>query len=493
MASAIMPANAQPRTRIELIDPATLESKSELTVDGYLNTARTVEGDVRLVVATAGPTFDFEQPENPNSVESLTAADAANRKIINDSKLEDWIPTGWLGEDRETMCRGFGVPAEFSGFSMLGIAGVEIKDGQLSQRSMAGVAADSGSVYASADHLYVATSRWQWESFAAVENGDAGEGGSTEIHRFNISDVAATKYEGSGSVVGTLLNSYSMDEYKDVLRVATTAETWNQQESTSESHLTTLRLEGSELLAIGRVSGLGKGETIQSARFVGDRGYVVTFRQTDPLYVLDLSDPADPKVSGELKVTGFSEYLHPVGEHRILGVGPEADNEGRVTGYQASMFDVSDPAAPKQLSRIQLSSGSGGGSLQYDPHAFLFWAKSNIAVLPVSGYAPSQACPQDAFCDSYVPETYSSRAVVIGLGDELREQARISHETDLNTDAYRTQITRSLVIGDYLYTVSSRGLAQSNMADWATSDYVLFPEVAPFDDSYPRPRPEIAE
>ena len=121
------------------------------------------------------------------------------------------------------------------------------------------------------------------------------------------------------------------------------------QQRDSESAVTVLREQGGRLAQIGQVGGLGRGERIYAARFLGDVGYLVTFRQVDPLYTIDLSNPAAPKVAGELKITGYSAYLHPIGEDLLLGVGQEASEQGRRLGAQVSLFDVSDPASPKRL------------------------------------------------------------------------------------------------------------------------------------------------
>ena len=140
---------------------------------------------------------------------------------------------------------------------------------------------------------------------------------------------------------GDLLNQFSLSEHDGALRAATTEDSG----ATTQSHVTVLETRGGRLEKIGQVSGLGQGERIYAVRFIEDRGYVVTFRQTDPLYTLDLADPAHPRVRGELKILGYSSYLHPVGEHELLGIGQDATAEGIRQGTQLSLFDVADPAA----------------------------------------------------------------------------------------------------------------------------------------------------
>ena len=132
---------------------------------------------------------------------------------------------------------------------------------------------------------------------------------------------------------------------------------------------------------IGSVGGLGKTEQIRAVRFLGDTGYVVTFRQTDPLYVIDLTDPANPVLDGELKIPGYSAYLHPVGDGLLLGVGQDATDSGQTLGTQLSLFDVSDPTNPQQIDTLAIG---GSSEVEWDHKAFLYWPEDGTIVLPVS-------------------------------------------------------------------------------------------------------------
>ncbi len=138
-------------------------------------------------------------------------------------------------------------------------------------------------------------------------------------------------------------------------------------------------------MQLGQVGGLGKGEQIHAVRFLGDTGYVVTFRQVDPLYTLDLSDPAKPRAVGELKIRGYSAYLHPLEPGLLLGVGQDASERGATLGTQVSLFDVSDPARPSRLHQWTVPGGSSSEA-EWDHHAFLWWAPSKLAVLPVESW-----------------------------------------------------------------------------------------------------------
>ena len=224
--------------------------------------------------------------------------------------------------------------------------------------SATSVMTDGRIVYASPESLYVATEQWATRPDPAKPTAEP-EGARTTIHKFDIWDPERALYRGSGSVGGFLLNQWSLSEYRGVLRVVSTdAPAWWGAGGETESALTTLRQRDGALVQVGRVGGLGKGERVYAVRFVGDVGYVVTFRQIDPLYTLDLADPDRPRVLGELKIPGYSAYLHPIGEDLLLGIGQDVTEEGRPGGTQLSLFDVSDLRRPSRLHKRR--SGSAG-------------------------------------------------------------------------------------------------------------------------------------
>ncbi len=175
----------------------------------------------------------------------------------------------------------------------------------------------------------------------------------SSIYKFNLDDELS--YRGIGSVYGHTLNQFSLSEHKDILRIATT-EGFSWGGRGTKNSIYTLKEESGLLPIQGVLSGLGKeGEMIKSVRFMGDRGYVVTFRQTDPLYTIDMSDPKSPKKMGELKVNGYSAYLHPIGENKLLGIGRDASSNGQVQGVKIELFDISDFAHPSSLDSIILA------------------------------------------------------------------------------------------------------------------------------------------
>jgi len=344
-------------------------------------------------------------------------------------------------------CTAVTHPAQFSGLDVLAILTIDLDRGMYSL-DRDGVMAGAEVVYGSSDSLYVASRRY----VRALELGsDVPEGVRTEIHRFDISDPEKTTYAATGTVPGFVLNSYALSEFDGKLRVATTEDPiWFQgaQQAESQSTVTVLDQQGRQLVRVGSVSGLGKGERIYAVRFLGEQGYVVTFRQVDPLFTLDLRDPTAPKVVGELEIPGYSAYLHPVGDGRLLGIGREGGS------VQASLFDVGNPAAPQRLAQVNF--GPGATPVESESHAFLYWAKTNLAVIPLLSYGPSY--------------WYGAQGLRIGA-DTLTSAGRLEHS---NPERGAVPIERSFVVGDRLFTLSYLGLLSNDLASFGDPRFTGF-------------------
>ena len=304
---------------------------------------------------------------------------------------------------------------------------------------------DARVVYGSATSLYTAT---------------AAPSGATVVHKFDTSDPGVTRYTASGEIQGELLNQFSLSEQDGRLRAATT------DNGGQQSYVSVLEEQAGKLVTVGKVGGLGQGERIYAVRFLGNTGYVVTFRQTDPLYTVDLSDPAAPRVAGELKLLGYSAYLHPIGDGLLLGVGQDANAQGRQTGTQLSLFDVSDPANPTRLQQMALG-GNATSDAETDHHAFLWWGPKSLAVVPVR---------QQAF--------------VGALGfkvtrDGITDAGNVTHTVGSN----QIDILRSAVVGDRLFTESSAGIKASALDGFAEDAWLPFPVAAVPPVPGPRPLP----
>lgn len=212
---------------------------------------------------------------------------------------------------------------------------IDILDASLKKTSS--VLGHNNTVYASRDSMYLVSSK-----YPIFMNFDRYEERSV-LYKFLLDENLS--YKATGFVNGKVLNQFSLDEYKDILRIATTEE--NSWRTSTKNSLYTLKDIDGSMLIQGVLSGLGhEGETIRSVRFMGDHAYIVTFRQTDPFYTIDLTNPSNPKKVGELKIDGFSAYLHPVDENYILGIGRDATPNGEVVGLKIELFDVSDFSNP---------------------------------------------------------------------------------------------------------------------------------------------------
>jgi uncharacterized secreted protein with C-terminal beta-propeller domain len=324
-------------------------------------------------------------------------------------------------------------------------------------------------VYASTDALYIASSAWRnWDVLEEADTAEAVNEHTTDIHKFDISDPTRSTYVATGRVTGFMLSQWSMSEYEGNLRVATTSapDWWWGGEGESESFVTVLDEQNGELVEIGKVGGLGKGEQIYSVRFIDEVGYVVTFRQTDPLYTIDLSDPTDPRVVGELKILGYSAYLHPVGDGLLLGIGQDATEEGRTLGTQVSLFDVSDLANPKRLHNYTLDNGYS--SVEYDHRAFLYWPETGLTVIPVQVWSWDEKTETES--------GFSGAIAVTATRDGIEEVGRITHADDKDGAEFwwAPPIERSLVIGDSLYTYSQQGLLESDLGTVEPGVFVSF-------------------
>jgi hypothetical protein len=463
-------------TEIDVSNLAAMKVVGTLTLDGSYVSARLVGSTARIVASSSMPQrLDFPPPP-AGTVQTETQALARNRAVVSSSGIAKWLPRYTLKrrgakaspERSLVQCRHVYRPASFSGLGMLTVLTVDLAKG-LAPVDSDSIVTDGRIVYASPDSLYVATERWSQRPLPANPT-DAPDGVTTAIHKFDISDPAKTQYSGTGQVSGFLLNQWSLSEYGGSLRVASTeAPAWwdGVQQRESESFVTVLQEREGKLVQVGRVGELGRGERIYAVRFAGDTGYVVTFKQVDPLYTLDLSSPQHPAVLGELKIEGYSSYLHPVGDNLLLGLGQDASPEGRVLGTQLSLFDVSNLRKPVRLAKKVV--GPGSSEAEYDHHAFLYWPKTGLVSVPVQTYSTDPANPEQPFVGAI--------GFHVARGSGISELGRVSHGSGDNGAVY--PIRRSMVVGDELFTVSDLGVEASSLATFASLGWAAFPQPSP--------------
>ena len=380
-------ADGSPGTRILRVDVSDLDEPTvtdTLTVDAELLSARQHGTTVRWVTRTGLPDLDFARPGRRAG--SQDRALERNLERVRGTEVDDWLPhvttfaeDGTATTERLVECDEValpGSPGEADGTTpgTVAVVGLDASTrlAGLGDADAVGVAVGTDLVYASTDRLYLATSGAPtgccWTVDRALPGGPSGWpvggwSGTSEVHELELAGTAAT-YVASGEVDGTIRDRWSMDEHDGVLRVAVGP----SSETGDFSSIVTLRRDGGRLQEIGRVDRIGPREEIEAVRWFGDLALVVTFRRVDPLYTVDLSDQTAPRVVGELKVPGYSAYLHPLGPHRLLGLG-EGPVAGRRWGAQTSLFDLADLAAPRRLDVLDHRVGTRHVAAT-DPRAF---------------------------------------------------------------------------------------------------------------------------
>ncbi len=493
-------------TVVDVSDRAEPVVVREIDLEGYYSDARRIGDDVYVVSNTWAsmpnelweiawsddwPELDYDAEEaEREAIMSLmrTAIRPQVEAVVGDMSLARLLPemaSDGGAPELLSDCTDIYHPPEDSSPSVLSLTHVDLGDDGQSISSV-GLMADGWEVYASEDHLYVAQTSWWWWGWWDDMDNEL----STVIHRFDL-EAGESTYSASGKVPGWLLNSYSMGEHEGYLRVATTdLGWWGETETEPANRVVVLEEQDGVLETVGEVDGIAPNEQIYSCRFMGDVGYMVTFERVDPLFTLDLSDPTDPSVIGELKVTGYSSYLHPAGEDHLLSVGMEADEDGWTTGFAVSLFDISDLSDPTLADRIVVESDDWSYSESlWDPHAFTYH-RDTLAV-PLYTYDYDDGSGEwDDFSGLMVVDTDLEGGALTEIGrvdhDDIADATECptldSGEDDWYDDCYDgggySWMRRSVVIEDWLYSVSNMGIAVSPLTepDNVVAEVVFYPE-----------------
>jgi inhibitor of cysteine peptidase len=325
----------------------------------------------------------------------------------------------------------------------------------------------TSAIYVSQNNIYLTFPDYTWQENETMK---------TTIQRIKINKQSIT-FAAQGEVPGYVLNQFSMDEYNGYFRIATTTTNFDwrtfAEEVTSKNNVYVLDMN---LNIVGKLEDLAPGEQIYSTRFMGDRCYLVTFRNIDPLFVIDLSHPTAPTVLGQLKVTGYSGYLHPYDENHIIGIGKETEYEAKedfswYQGVKISLFDVSDVSNPVELAKYEIGDRGTDSPILWDHKALLFDKEKDLLVIPVlvaemdptqyEGEVPSWAHGDYVWQGAYVFD--------ISL-DGLELRGRITHMDD-NDDLVKSDyyfgssylVQRSLYIDNVLYTISDMKVKMNNL------------------------------
>jgi len=414
--------NEKPKTRVEVYDirdRSTPELERVLTIDGLYFNSRLIGDHVYFIVT------------NPAYIDE----DAVVLPTIREGKTwcvveaEDvWYPNvtrGWLSYHTITALNIQDPDADVTAETFLLDAGT--------------------SLYVSLENLYIVSYNWAEGSV---------------ITKIGIEDGGIT-FKANGTVPGYVLNQFSMDEHNGYFRIATTSNNWRRGSGGNNVYVLDEALN-----TVGSLEGLAPGEEIYSARFMGDRCYLVTFKKVDPLFAIDLSDPENPEVLGKLKIPGFSNYLHPYDENTLIGVGKETEEakEGDFAWHQGvkiSLFDVSDVENPRELAKIEIGDRGSDSPALYNHHAFLFSRARNLLVIPIL----EAQIDEDDFAGEVPPNFYGDfvyqGAYVFDVSrDGITLRGQVTHIDDdslLKSGFWfesEYEVERSLYIEDNLYTIS---------------------------------------
>jgi uncharacterized secreted protein with C-terminal beta-propeller domain len=470
-------------TVYDVADPAEPRLLSSTRIDGAYVDSRMVAGRLALVVQNdllagywdGAPTImPAVMPEGRVAFAAPPVSDAVLAKRIRQAPVARMLPT-WTttvakadGTSTTSAPQLVSRPQDVLSPAMgneVNLTSVVLVNVHAATPTIAGATSVIGgyasTLHMNAEELYVFSPRQEWI-----------HGERTDVQRFDITGTAP-RFIASGSFTGHLLNQFSADDHGDFLRVAVTKTTheppandapvtvgspdvvvslpfmpWTMNRSNAVYVLAT---QGDTLAVVGSVENIAPGESIMSARFVGETAYMVTFEQVDPLYVVDLSTPTAPRIAGELKVPGFSRFLQPLDDGFLLGIGRDADPEtGRTRGLKVSLFDVRDASAPKEVGTFLVDQPADGWSwsdAEWDHHALGFFPELDVVALPVQSFVMVAADSPAGF------PTWQTRAGVVVLDIDP-----VTGITELGTVEHDSRLLRTARIGSTIYSVADLDL-----------------------------------
>ena len=510
-------------TTFDISNRSSPEIIQELYLEGYNVDAREIDGSIRAIthswlnipglsnwlnMPSAYYELQWDDPERKTYREMIAYETIqANDEVLEAIALEDLVPKiyqrvgGEIIEHdmRSESCENFAQPMDGFSRGFTNILSLDLfsptfdfeSDHLLSNHPL---------VYASKDALVLTENSWDWWWFWGQDEVDE----MTNIHTFDISVPGVTTYTGSGRIDGQILNQFCISEHEGVLRIATTVGQWNRwwmedPEPMSSSIVTLVRGVNPEtdqqvLLEYGRLDGIAEDERIWSARFVEDRAYLVTFEQIDPLWTIDLSDPATPTILGELEVPGVSTYIHPLHDGMLLtiGMGP-AGEDGLGLDWSStrlSTFNISDVTQPAVADTLMLSPVNDPednrwtwsySEAKYEHKAFQYWGPKEMLAVPLSTYRYIESHDEDVgYHWSY---EYISKAIIVNVDEatgSMSIHGEVNHSSLLNDEERNhwwggnENIRRTVFMGDYIYAISGAGITAHHLDTMELSDVVMF-------------------
>lgn len=499
-------------TKVTVLDVTAAQPSvlRESYLEGEYVSARRHDGLVRAVVQNGFKVPQLGSPYieyvdafgNPFPQQDIDAQVDAwlqrTAQSIRNTEIEDWLPREYArvnGTLEEQPIRCGDYYSADPGLTEQGVTSVVALDlanvgAPLSGATILGRAER---VYSNQDALLVTQTDYRYQLVQ-------GSSEQTIIHRFDLQG-GATSYVASGAVAGAIHDQFSLDERDGVIRVSTTEQNFGggltpqpavqpalapidlpvapPSRSGPVNRVVTLGTAGDSLVQLGATQDFGVNETIYSTRFIGDLGYVVTFRQVDPLVVVDLSDPRQPTVVGELKVPGYSSFLFPFGEDHLFAIGHDATLEGQLQGLSLSLFDVSDPTNPTLAQRFTYAE-QGASPANITHHALSFHSNGDVVAFPYRSYASGESSlevfrlsVQDGFTrlGGMVEPVDFERCLTESYGYSPSEAATIADQTDpaaraelIASCGWNREFRRGLFRDDVVYGISNDGVYAHDLA-----------------------------
>jgi len=428
-----------------------------------------------LDVRTFIHVYDVSDKTKPTLVRNITALGSYfNSRMIGDYVyvvisqpvylLNDTVPLPVIMDNSKEQVieptRIHYVDVKDNYYTFTTFMGISVTDDTLKPSTKTVMMGGASEMYVSLNNIYVTYPSYNEAAFfyGGVE---------TEVYRISIKALTL-RFEAHGRVPGTVINQFSMDEYAGYFRAATNS--WFN--GTQQNNVYVLDMN---LTIVGKLENIATGENLHSARFMGDKCYLVTFKKTDPLFVISLADPAKPTVLGQLKIPGYSDYLHPYDESHLIGVGKETveAEEGDFAWYQGiklSLFDVSDVNNPKQLAKYVIGDRGTDSLILTDHKAFLFSKTKDLLVIPVNLAVIDKTTvpPSPSAYGTFVWQ--GAMVFKLTLTDGFVLRGNITHvegKITSNDQSYWGSsdywITRALYIGNVLYTVSNAKVELNNL------------------------------
>jgi len=508
-------------TVLDLTNKSSPQVTRELYIEGNYQTARESGGTVRMVSYGWMEVYglqtwlefdytywdlDWDSPEREKMwMEKMNETIAYNDKIIDSTPLDNLIPriyeksgsnitTHRYSESGEGNCQDFAAASDGAGQGVTSILTLDLLEDTFSFNADH-ILSNWATVYASGDVMVMAESAWNSWWFWGDEDNENNE--MTNLHVFDISSPGQTDYIASGRINGTIQDQFSLSEYNGNIRVCSTTGQWGRwwlddpEPMVSHVFVLGLNTEGTQYDVIGHVGGIAEDEQIWSARFVGEKAYIVTFRNIDPLWTIDLSEPTNPRVIGELEVPGVSTYIHPMGDNHLLTIGIAGDDDGLEWGVtQISIFDVSDFSNPTLESSLRLAPTSeedDGWSYSYseatyEHKAFQYWEADGLLAIPMSTqryYSDVKEIDGRLYYSSGYE--YISKLMLINAkpGEDLEIYNEVDHSSFYNSSYWwdNPDVRRSIFMGggDYIYAISEKGVTAHNVETMEKTGFVELP------------------